>query len=96
MKNKKVTDKQIIDAYGNSYQLMQKAKQNETRKRYWVCIIGDTEHSELPFGSDSPMRQAVQNQFKKITGHDADDTWSGWSANKKAVDQILKAWSNEK
>ena len=62
------------------------------KPRFWVCIIGDTEHTKLPFGADLPMRIAVEKEFKRVTGHDADNNWSGWSADKKTVDKILKAW----
>ncbi len=63
------------------------------KPRYWVCIIGDTEWNDLPHGADLPMRNAVGEQFKKVTGHYAENNWSGWSADKKTVDKILKAWS---
>lgn len=61
-------------------------------RRYWVCIIGDTDWNDLPYIADFPMRKAVCEAFKKVTGHYANDNWSGWSADKKAVDRILKAW----
>lgn len=62
------------------------------KPRYWVCIIGETEWNDLPHGADLPMRNAIGEQFKKVTGHYAENNWSGWSADKKAVDRILKAW----
>ena len=63
------------------------------KPRYWVCIIGETEWNDLPRGADSPIRQATQKAFKEITGHNENHCWSGWAADKKTVDKILKAWS---
>ena len=67
-------------------------KRSAVRKCYWVGIIGETEHGKLPYCADSPMRQAVQKAFKKVTGHDEEVFSSGWSADKKAVERMLKAW----
>lgn len=63
------------------------------KPRYWICIIGETEWNDLPNGADLPIRQATKKAFKKLTGHDDNNCWSGWSADKKTVDKVLKAWS---
>ncbi|CAB4140576.1 hypothetical protein UFOVP402_44 [uncultured Caudovirales phage] len=72
---------------------VKKSSQTIAKPRYWVCVIGETEWNDLPSGCDSPIRQATQTAFRKITGHDEKHCWSGWSADKKTVDKILKAWS---
>lgn len=86
----------LLDEYANS-----KVKnisinpdvKRSVKPRYWVCIIGETEWNDLPNGADSPMRTAVEKEFKKVTGHDAPHNWSGWSADIKTVDKILKVWN---
>jgi len=67
-------------------------KRSAVRKCYWIGIIGETEHGKLPYGGDSPMRKAVEKAFKEVTGHDEEILYSGWSANAKTVERILKAW----
>jgi hypothetical protein len=67
-------------------------KRSAVRKCYWIGIIGETEHKKLPFGADSPMRKAVEVAFKEVTGHDEEILYSGWSADAKAVERILKVW----
>ena len=48
----------------------------------WECKIGLTKEkmAKLPRGSDSPMREAVEQMFRNITGQDADFCFSGWGA----------------
>jgi len=72
-------------------------KKKETEKpRFWVCIIGDTEWNKLPPGADLPMRQAVEKAFRDITGHYAENNWSGWSADKKTAAKLLSTWSKQR
>ena len=70
----------------------QKVSNDIVRKCYWIGIIGETEHAKLPFGGDSPMREAVEKAFKEVTGHEEEVLYSRWSVNKKTVEKILKAW----
>lgn len=43
----------------------------------WFCKIG--EHSPLQRGADSPMRDAVAAEYKKLTGQEPAFIFSGWS-----------------
>ena len=46
----------------------------------WGCKIGFKSGVTvtLPGGSDWPMRKAVEDAFKKVTGLDAEFCFSGW------------------
>lgn len=48
----------------------------------WSCKIGLKKgtFAVLPGGADLPMREAVEDAFRKITGLEADFTFSGWGA----------------
>lgn len=46
----------------------------------WSCKIGETDRVLLPDGCDSPMRDAVHDAFKQITGHAPHFILSGWGA----------------
>ncbi|MGB0410167.1 MAG: hypothetical protein ACPGFA_01155 [Pikeienuella sp.] len=49
----------------------------------WTCKIGLKKgtHAVLPGGSDFPMRLAVEAEFKRITGQEADFLFSGWGGD---------------
>jgi len=47
-------------------------------KQIWECKIGSAEN--IPPGSDFPMREAVREAYKKITGKYPDFLFSGWGA----------------
>ena len=44
--------------------------------KIWSCKIGET--GELPAGADAPMREAVAEVYKKLTGKEPDFIFSGW------------------
>lgn len=46
--------------------------------RIWTCKIGTSKNVELPLGADSPMRDAVMDAFKALTGEDAEFAFTGW------------------
>lgn len=46
--------------------------------RIWTCKIGIIGDVDLPDGADSPMRMAVENRFKTLTGVNSDFNFSGW------------------
>ena len=53
------------------------ADKNEVRVGgMWFCKIG--EHSPLQRGADSPMRDAVAAEYKKLTGQEPAFIFSGW------------------
>ena len=47
-------------------------------KEYWTCTVGPTTRDKLPDGCDFPMRQAVEDAFRKIVGTYSKHLWSGW------------------
>ena len=49
-------------------------------KKVWSCKIGFAEDSVLPWGADLPMRQAVEEAFKQLTGDWPEFIFSGWGA----------------
>jgi len=50
----------------------------------WDCKIGERE--EIPDGGDSPMRKAVAQAYRKLTGWEPNFIFSGWGG-KLTVDE---------
>lgn len=48
------------------------------RLAVWGCKIGVSDRSALPDGADSPLRQAVEDAYRELTGRNADFCFSGW------------------
>jgi hypothetical protein len=46
--------------------------------KIWECKIGEVEG--IPYGADFPMRRAVEEAYKRITGQAPDFIFSGWGA----------------
>lgn len=46
----------------------------------WSCKIGEVYPGLLPDGADMPMRQAVANAYKALTGQEPEFIFSGWGA----------------
>jgi hypothetical protein len=44
----------------------------------WFCKIGIRGDVPLPDGADFPMRQAIREAFRQVTGLEADLVFSGW------------------
>ena len=65
----------------------------ESKKEYWMCIIGSTTRDRLPDGSDFPMRMPVRETFTKLTGQQAEHCWSGWGLTDKKRELIMKIWN---
>jgi len=57
----------------------------------WDCKIGLKKgtHVVLPGGCDLPMREAIEAEFQRITGHDCDFNFSGWGAELDIVQQRI-------
>lgn len=47
-------------------------------KKIWGCKIGEVDLAKLPYGADTPMRDAVRSAYKKLTGEEPDFIFSGW------------------
>lgn len=48
--------------------------------KIWSCKIGEVDESKVPVGGDGPMRQAIEEAYKKLTGEDCQFNSSGWGA----------------
>ena len=46
--------------------------------KIWTCKIGEVEEDKLPYGSDLPMREAIQEAYHKLTGEECKFIFSGW------------------
>lgn len=44
----------------------------------WECKIGSLEDIDLPEGADFPMRQAIKEAYRKLTGKEIDFCFTGW------------------
>lgn len=59
------------------------------KKKIWSCKIGECEEGDLPFGSDGPMREAVEEAYKKITGKEPDFLFSGWGGKLDEYERMV-------
>lgn len=50
------------------------------KQKLWECKIGECDAAKLPPGGDNPMRDAVAEKYKELTGEDPDFLFSGWGA----------------
>jgi len=62
------------------------------KKRYWMCIIGPTDHDELLSGADAPMRDAVQDAFEGVTWSRGGHCYTGWDVTESQKEAILQVW----
>lgn len=46
----------------------------------WYCKVGEFPRDQLPEGADSPLRQAVEIEYERLTGQPPQFTFSGWGA----------------
>ena len=61
------------------------------KDEYWLCVIGPAKRSELPDGSDYPMRMAAKDAFVGITGREPDLCSSGWGLTEERKERVIKA-----
>lgn len=48
------------------------------RGNIWYCKIGESAATDLPPGSDSPMRRAIERAYIELTGQEPEFIFSGW------------------
>jgi hypothetical protein len=48
------------------------------KTKIWTCKIGEVDAENLPHDADWPMRRAIYEAYKKITGKDPEFIFSGW------------------
>ena len=46
--------------------------------KIWECKIGEVGDALLPDGADLPLRQAVEEAYRKLTGQESTFCFSGW------------------
>ena len=62
------------------------------KRQVWYCKIG-AKNVSVPYCGDAPMRQAVEDAFKSLTGKSHDFLFSGWEAKlTKSEEDCLKKW----
>lgn len=62
-------------------------------KKIWECKIGECDHDKLPCSAGLPMRTAIAEAYKRITGEDCLFLFSGWGAE---LDEYERAVVNNK
>lgn len=55
-------------------------------EQIWECKIGGIV-GPLPRGADSPMRLAIAEAFRRITGVSPEFNFSGWSAELSPIER---------
>lgn len=55
--------------------------------KIWDCKIGEVDESKLPGNSDRPMRQAIRDAYKKLTGEEPKFIFSGWGAELTEIER---------
>lgn len=58
------------------------------REQIWTCKIGGT-IGQLPPGADLPLRHAVEEAFKKLTGTDNEFCFSGWDGELDEMERLV-------
>lgn len=54
--------------------------QTHQRGGVWACKIGETDGANVPDGGDLPMRTAIAQAYRRVTGEEPAFILSGWSA----------------
>jgi hypothetical protein len=57
----------------------------------WTCKVGRTGDITLPGGADNPMRLAVQEAFKQVTGFYPEFCFSGWGSKLTPMEAAIVA-----
>jgi len=55
--------------------------------KIWNCKIGEVEDADVPSRGDQPMRQAVREAYKKLTGRDDVFLISGWGGELTPIER---------
>jgi len=65
---------------------------------YWHCVIElEINEGTLPDGSDSPMRDAVENTaLNLMPGSKHLNTWSGWGLSSEGAANVVRESSKGK
>jgi len=55
--------------------------------KIWTCKIGEVEEVDVPDGGDSPMRQAVEAAYLKLTGKISKFAFTGWDGELNEIER---------
>jgi hypothetical protein len=55
------------------------------KQKIWTCKIGEA--GDLPEGSDRPMREAVTEAYRKLTGKEPNFCFSGWGGQLSKIER---------
>ena len=57
--------------------------------KIWDCKIGEIDEEKLSSGSNSPMRKAVRQAYKELTGEEPKFIFSGWGGNLTKIERDI-------
>lgn len=66
--------------------------------KIWTCKIGECDESDLLrdgkyYGADWPMRRAIQDAYRQVTGREANFTFSGWNGELDEIERdVVENW----
>lgn len=58
-------------------------------KKIWECKVGEVDKEKLPFGSDLPMRNAVEECYYSLTGEYPQFNFSGWAGELDDIERSI-------
>lgn len=57
--------------------------------KIWFCKIGEVESLPEIGGADLPMRKAVEQAYRELTGEEPVFTFSGWGAELEEIERAV-------
>ena len=60
----------------------------EQEPRYWKCMIGPINRSEISVGSDQLLCDSIKNRFLKLFGRPAETYVSSWGVTEEKFNLI--------
>jgi hypothetical protein len=62
--------------------------------KIWSCKIGECEESDLLrdgkyYGADGPMRKAIAEAYRQVTGKEPNFIFSGWGAQLEEIERAV-------
>lgn len=61
----------------------------ESRPIVWICKVGSLAPNQLPNGADGPMRDAVAEAFRGLTGGYPEFCFSGWGGDLTEAERLI-------
>jgi hypothetical protein len=88
----KISTHMTISKQRKERMVLQKLEGNT--QKVWTCKIGYAADADVPEGGDAPMRKAVEQIFRTVTGHDADFCFSGWGGELTEIEEQI-VWEDK-